>query len=165
MPRLVLQHFSATIEIIGINPYVYVPEEVLESLFKQAGKHKGKIPVKMKIDGHQFTQTLVKYAGHWRLYLNTPMRKAAAKDLGDTADFEIAFDPAPRTLEMPEKLKNALAENHLAKEKFETLPPSRQHEIVRYIVALKTEESIDRNVQRALNFLNGKERFIGREKP
>ncbi|MEI9935362.1 MAG: hypothetical protein WDM71_11065 [Ferruginibacter sp.] len=47
----------------------------------QAGKDKGHIPVKGKLDGHAFIQTLVKYSGKWRLYLNGPMRKASIKML------------------------------------------------------------------------------------
>lgn len=157
--------FSATIEIIGVNPYVYLPETVLQAIFKQAGKDKGKIPVQMKIDGHAFPQTLIKYSGHWRLYLNTPMRKAAKKEVGDTAVFEVFFDPKPREIPMHAALKKALAANKQAATVFENSRPSLKLEIVRYISQLKTAESIERNVARAINFLLGKERFIGRDKP
>lgn len=157
--------FSAKIEIIGINPYVYLPDEVLKALFLQASKDKGKIPVKLKIDGHEFPQTLVKYSGHWRLYLNMPMRKAAGKDVGDTAQFEVWFDPEKREVAMHPKLITALAENQQAKQVFDSLPPSRRLEIVRYISFLKTTESIERNVDKTIRFLLGKERFIGRDKP
>ena len=148
-----------------MNPYVLLPAAVLKDVFAQAGKDKGKIPVKMKIDGHEFIQTLIKYSGKWRLYLNTPMRKAAGKDVGDTANFEIAYDPAPRVIPMHDKLKHALDKNKEAKKIFDGLRPSLQLEIVRYISFLKTEETLDRNVTRAVNFLLGKERFIGRDKP
>ena len=157
--------FTAQIEIIGINPFVFLPDRVLKKLFAQAGKSKGKIPVKMKIDGHAFTQTLVKYAGHWRLYLNTPMRKAAGKDIGDSASFEIAHDPADRSIPIHDKLAKALAKNKEAKKVFDLLSPSLQAEFSRYLSALKTEESVDRNVLKAINFLLGKERFIGRDAP
>ncbi|WP_207421354.1 hypothetical protein [Desertivirga brevis] len=33
--------FTATIEIIGINPFVFVPDDILNSIFEQAGKSKG----------------------------------------------------------------------------------------------------------------------------
>ena len=165
MPATSKNKFTAQIEIIGINPFVFLPDKALEKLFAEAGKSKGKIPVTMKIDGHPFTQTLVKYAGHWRLYLNMPMRKAADKDVGDTAVFEIAYDPADRSIPMHGKLAAALSKNKSAKKIFESLSPSLQAELNRYLAALKTEESVKRNVERAINFLLGKERFIGREKP
>jgi hypothetical protein len=157
--------FCAKIEIIGINPFVFLPDKVLQALFAQAGKTKGKIPVKITIDGHSFIQTLIKYSGHWRLYLNTPMRKATGKEVGDTALFTIAYDPAVREVPIHSKLTAALKANQNAKQVFDALIPSRRLEIVRYISFLKTEESIDRNVVKAINFLLGKERFIGRDKP
>lgn len=157
--------FTATIEIIGINPFVFLPDAVLQAVFGQAKKDKGKIAVTLTIDGHSFIQTLVKYSGEWRLYLNTPMRKAAGKDVGDTAEFSVAFDPNPREIAMHPKLAAALQNNPEAQNVFDHLPPSRRLEIVRYISFLKTEESIDKNVTKAINFLLEKERFIGRDKP
>jgi hypothetical protein len=157
--------FRAQIEIIGVNPFVFLPEHVLNAVFKQAGKDKGKIPVKMTIDGHEFVQTLVKWKSAWRLYLNTPMRKAAQKDVGDLADFEITYDPIKREFPMHPKFRKALKENKQAKDKFDSLRPSLQLEINRYFSFLKTEESIDRNVKKAIQFLLGKGRFVGRDQP
>jgi hypothetical protein len=157
--------FRATIEIIGINPFVYLPEDVLEQVFVQANKTKGKIPVKFWIDGHEFQQTLIRYSGNWRLYLNGPMRKAANKDVGDEARFEIVFNPAQTEIPVHPQLKKALGSNKPAMKVFKDLSPSLRQEIVRYIARLKTKESVDRNVQKAINFLLGKERFIGRDRP
>ncbi|MEQ1798502.1 MAG: YdeI/OmpD-associated family protein [Lacibacter sp.] len=157
--------FSAYIDKIGVNPFVFLPEQVLNHIFKQAGKEKGTIPVRGKLDGHPFIQTLVKYSGAWRLYLNTPMRKAAGKDVGDTIKVEIEFDPVERIIAMHPKLKEALEKNKKAKSVFDQISPSLQKEIVRYIAHLKTEESVERNIKKALLFLTGKERFIGRDKP
>jgi Domain of unknown function (DUF1905) len=157
--------FSAEIEIIGVNPFVYLPDNVLKFIFNQAKKEKGKIPVKIKIDGHEFPQTLIKYSGQWRLYLNTPMRKSANKDVGDKAKFEIWFDPQERIIQAHPKFIKALKESKEAKKIFDSLRPSLQLEIIRYLSFLKTEESLDRNVMKAVNFLLGKQRFIGRDKP
>jgi len=157
--------FTAKIRIIGVNPYVPVPVKILKAVFKQAGKDRGKIPVRIKIDGHEFIQTLIKYSGSWRLYLNTPMRKAAGKETGDVADFEIAYDPDKRKTALHPGLRRALKDNKDAKIIFERLRPSIQLEVTRYISNLKTREAVERNVTRAINFLLGKERFIGRDSP
>ena len=157
--------FNANIYIIGINFYVLLPQAVLKNIFKEAGKEKGTIPVCGSIDGHAYIQTLVKYSGKWRLYLNRPMRKADKKEVGDTMAVEIEFDPAERINPMHPKLAKALKANKQAGLKFETLSPSRQKEIIRYINHLKTEESVDRNIARAIQFLSGNERFVGRDKP
>lgn len=157
--------FKAKIEIIGINPFIFVPNAVLEQLFIEYGKTKGQIPVRMKIDGFEFTQTLVKYKGYWRLYLNTPMRKAAKKEVGDIAVFQLVFDASERMVEIPYELVTALDKSPEAKDVFERLAPSKRKEIIRYISNLKTKESIARNINKAINFLLSKERFIGRDKP
>ena len=162
---MMMRPFKAKIAIIGINPYVPVPAAVLKAIFKQAEKDKGPIPVSGTIDGHAFIQTLVKYSGEWRLYLNGPMRKAAGKDVNDTAIFTLAYDAAERTIAMHPKLATAIAKNKAAQDVFDSLPPSLQKEIIRYIAHLKTEASIDRNIAKAIQFLLGKERFIGRDKP
>jgi len=157
--------FQAKILIIGVNPYVLLPERVLKEIFRQANKTKGAIPIRGTLDGHSYIQNLVKYSGQWRLYLNTPMRKAAGKDVGDRIQVKVEYDPEKRIVPIHPKFLNALKRNKKARETFETLSPSRQKEIVRYIGFLKNEESVDRNVRKAIHFLLGQVRFIGRDKP
>jgi len=157
--------FSATIGIIGINPYVFIPEEILSSIFIDAKKDKGPIPVKGTINEKTFTQTLMKYAGDWRLYINTSMLKDSPKRIGETISVTISYDPEERKIEMHPLLKQALQKNKKAKKVFDCLSPSRQKEIVRYIANLKTEEKIKENIVKAIRFLIGKEKFAGRDKP
>ena len=160
-----MKTFSAEIYIIGINPFVFVPEDILAYVFKNAKKDKGPIRIKGTVNGKAYKQTLMKYAGHWRLYINTAMLKDSPKRIGETIEVSIDYDPEERSIEMHGELKTALAGNAEAKQVFDSLPPSRRHEIVRYISNLKSEESVKKNVDRAINFLIGKGRFIGRENP
>ncbi|MEQ1764261.1 MAG: DUF1905 domain-containing protein, partial [Pyrinomonadaceae bacterium] len=97
--------FSATIYTLGINPIVDTPEEVLNAIFAKAGRSKGPVPVCGTINGARFLQTLVKYQGAWRLYINGPMLKDSGLSVGDIAKIEIEFDPQPREEPMPPKLK------------------------------------------------------------
>ena len=160
-----MKAFSAKILKIGINPYVLLPDDLLKYLFEKAGKEKGYIPVYIIISKQKFIQHLVKYSGKWRLYLNTPMRKAAGKDVDDIIDIKIDFDAQERLTPMHAKFESALNKNKKAKDVFNKLPPSRQKEILRYLNNLKTEESLTRNIDRAINFLVGKENFVGRNNP
>lgn len=155
--------FTDKIKIIGINPYVIPPKGVLSWLFKQCGRSAGPIPIRGTLYSHPYIQTLVKYQGKWRLYLNTPMRRAAGIDVGDMAKFSIEFDPRSREIKMPDALRLALKKNAKARAVFDSLPPSRKKEINRYIGRLKNPESVKRNVQRAILFLNNTGRFIGRD--
>jgi hypothetical protein len=155
--------FHAVIEIIGINPFVFIPEPVLNDLFRESGKDKGPIPVKGAINGKAYQQTLVRFAGEWRLYINTKMLPKSPKRIGETVEVSIETDPSDRSIHPHPKLLQALEANPEANKIFESLIPSLQNEIVRYIANLKTETSVEKNVVKAIGFLLGKERFIGRD--
>ena len=150
-----MERFTAKISKIGINPYVGLPEDVLNTLFKQADKNKGPIPVRGTLDGKRFKQTLVKYQGAWRLYLNTQMRQAAGIDVGDDTKVEIEFGPEPRIVPIHPKFSRALSKNKEAKASFEKLAPSRQREILRYLNSMKTDESLVRNIEKIIQHLLG----------
>lgn len=147
--------FSATIYKLGINPVVDTPDEVLNAIFEQAGRSKGPVPVRGTINGAEFLQTLVKYQGAWRLYINGPMLKDSGLVVGDIASIEIEFDPRPREVPMPPKLKAELRNNANALKAFDLLPPSRRKEILRYLNSLKSGDSIARNVARVITQLAG----------
>ncbi|ACU03701.1 YdeI/OmpD-associated family protein [Pedobacter heparinus] len=155
--------FQASLEIIGINPYVQVPEVILAEIFTQAGKNKSHIPVAGTVNGLPYQQTLLKYSGFWRLYINTKMLKDSPKLIGETIKVTIKFDPSDRTIKPHPELLKALKKSPEAKSKFDLLSPSMQKEIIRYISGLKTEESRNRNIDKAINFLLGKGAFIGRK--
>ncbi len=156
-------HFSAKIELIGINPFVFVPEKILTEIFTKAGKTKGSIPVHGTINDKPYKQTLVRYSGAWRLYINMIMLKDSPKRIGETIAVGIAFDTSDRTIAPHPALVVALEQNTDAKKVFESLTPSRQKEIVRYIANLKTEESITKNIEKVLGHLKGQNKFAGRE--
>jgi hypothetical protein len=160
-----MEKFEAEIKIIGVNPYVMVPVNVLTHIFNQAGKNKGYIPICGTINSEPYKQTLVKFNGIWRLYINTKMLKNSPKRIGETIEITVAFDPTNRIIKPHPTFEKLLNENEKAKSMFDSLPPSRQHEIVRYISYLKKEESVDRNIIKAIDFLLGKGRFVGRDKP
>ena len=160
-----MQIIKAEIQIIGVNPYIFLPDAVLSEIFKQAGKDKGPIQIKGTINGQPYIQTLVKFSGAWRLYINLKMLKNSPKRIGETIEITVEYDPEERVIAPHPKLTTALNENGEAKSVFDSLRPSLQLEIVRYISFLKSEDSVDRNVIKAIDFLIGKGRFVGRDKP
>lgn len=157
--------FKAPLNIIGINPFVFVPARILEKIFIQAGKSTGAVPVHGTINKQPYKQTLVRYSGEWRLYINTTMLKDSPKRVGEIITMTIEHDVADRTVPMHPGLAKALQKNTKAKNVFDVLSPSRQKEINRYLFSLKTEESVNKNIIKAIDFLNGKTRFAGRDKP
>ena len=147
--------FKAKIHKVGINPYVKVPFRITGKLVAT----KGYIPVKGTINGYFFQQTLcpvkdVKY----RLYVNGPMLKGGHTELGKTALFEIEQDTLERNRNVPmsKELKTALIKYKLL-EKFTSLTPSRQKEVNRYLNNLKSAETLQKNIDKVIKGLQGKE--------
>jgi Bacteriocin-protection, YdeI or OmpD-Associated/Domain of unknown function (DUF1905) len=157
-----MKKFSAIIEIIGANPFVSLPEKVLSAVLREAGKDKRPIRVRGTINGDPYRQTLLRYKGAWRLYVNGFMLKNSPKRIGEKIAVEIEFDPEDRKIEPHPKLVAALRKDKNAAAAWVKLTPSRRWEIVRYIGSLKTAESVDRNIVRAIQHLNGKTGFVGR---
>lgn len=147
--------FSAEIFIIGVNPYVFIPENILQKIFQEVGREKGPIPIKGTINGNPFIQTLVKYQGAWRLYVNGIMIRATEVKVGDRAEFVITVDKTPREVPMHPVLKKALETNAKAKATFAAYPPSRQKEINRYLHNIKSKDVLEKNIDKIVRHLLG----------
>lgn len=87
--------------------------------------------------------------------MNGLMRKAAGIDVGDIAHVEIAFDPSDRTEPMNPLLAKFLEKDSVAREEFEKLPPSHKKEYLRYLNNIKTEETLQKNVEKVIKHLHG----------
>jgi hypothetical protein len=120
-----VQKFKARIERIGINPFVFVPGKILKEIFRQSGKDKGHIPVRGSVNRKSYKQTLVKYSGDWRLYINTTMLNDSPKRIGEIIEVRIQYDPVDRTIEPHPAFAKALNDNQEAKKVFDSLPGSR----------------------------------------
>ena len=143
------QRFSATIFKVGINPCVDVPARVSAALGRT-----GYIPVIGKLNGHAFQAGLVSLGqGRHRLYVNGVMRKDAGVDVGDRIDMVLDYDPVPRKVPMPLLLAQALKAEPKAKKVWLKLTSSRRKEILLYLNALKSQQSLQRNVERVLRQL------------
>lgn len=157
-----MYEFKASLDIIGINPFVFIPEQILDTIFQDAGRDKGPIPVKGYVNEKPYVQTLVRFKGSWRLYINMNMLPASPKRIGEVITVSIGYNQTENILDIPADLMEALAENSKANAIFQELPPYLKKEIIRYISALKTPASRAENIRRAIGFLLGENRFIGR---
>lgn len=83
------------------------------------------------------------------------------KRIGEKIEVTVSFDAEKRELPFHPALKLALNKNKDAKRVFETLRPSRQKEINKYISMLKSKDAIKRNVERAIGYLRGENTFVG----
>ena len=153
-------HFTAQLEIIGINPFVFIHEEILNEIFKTSGRNKSPIPVKGTVNGKEFKQNLMKYLGEWRLYINMIILKDSPKRIGEMIEVYVEFDNSDRTISIHPELDEAIRENPITLQNFENLIPSRRLELIRYINNLKTEASIQRNIEKIIKHLKGETRVF-----
>jgi hypothetical protein len=144
--------FTATIYKVGINLCVAVPQRITSKMKAE----KGYIPVKGKIKGFGFLQTLVPVKNaEYRMFVNGIMLKGSGTKLGDTVQFVIEQDTTPRTaasIKMPAAFKRQLTAHQLTKQ-FTQLTPYRQKEILKYFSFLKTEEALFRNINKVIKQL------------
>ncbi|WP_278377577.1 YdeI/OmpD-associated family protein [Chryseobacterium arthrosphaerae] len=157
------KNFTATLEIIGINPFVFVPEQVLDQIFKDSGRDKSPVPVRGTVNGKEFQQNLMKYLGEWRLYINTVMLKNSPKRIGEVIEVMLEYDDSDRSITTHPQLEKAIRKSSLAAASFEKLTPSRKHELIRYINNLKTEAAIERNIEKIIRHLHGETDFFGKK--
>lgn len=155
--------FTARLEIIGINPFVFVPEEILNLIFDSSGRNKSPIPVKGTVNGKEFRQNLMKYLGEWRLYINLTMLSNSPKRIGEVIEVFVEFDDSDRTISIHPQLEKAIQDSAVASKNFESLIPSGRLEIIRYINNLKTEASINRNIEKIIRYLKGETDFFGKK--
>jgi hypothetical protein len=158
VPRPALS-FTATVEIIGINPHVIVPDKIVAALLAKAGKKALPVPVAARVNETAYTANVVRYAGAPRLYLHGAVRKEAGVEVGDTVRIALAYDAKPRLRPAPAELLAALEESPQAKARWEALAPSHRKEFVAYLDNLKSQEALARNVERTIAML------LSRRKP
>jgi hypothetical protein len=150
--------FKAKIYKVGINPCVKVPYAITESMKPV----KGYIPVKGTIDNHPFRQTLVPVKdAQYRLYVNGTMLKGSNSKVGQTVAFTIQQDKTPKEklYSMPEDLKKALKEANLT-DAFEQLTSARKKDIIKYLTSLKTEETLNKNINKVIAQLKAKAKQV-----
>ncbi|ROH99995.1 YdeI/OmpD-associated family protein [Chryseobacterium daecheongense] len=155
--------FTAELEIIGINPFVFIPEDILNIIFETSGRNKSPIPVKGTVNGKEFKQNLMKYLGEWRLYINLTMLPNSPKRIGEAIEVSVEYDDSDRSISIHPDLDRAIKEDPVVLKNFEALIPSRKHELIRYIHHLKTEESIRRNIDKIIRHLKGETDFFGKK--
>lgn len=159
--------FTGQIELRGINPYVMVSEARAQQIRPD---WKRPIPVMVQVNGQPEPPARVNMMpagdGSFLLYLNGPIRKASVTTVGDTVEVSVAFDDSYRggpEHAMPAEFAARLDANPVAKARWDQLSPSLQKEMLRYFARLKSDEARTRNIEQALNVLNGaKDRFMAR---
>ena len=127
---------------------IKIPPEIIEKL--GAGK---KPLVKVTINGFTYRSAVAVMDGAFMVGVNADNRAAAGVKGGDRIEVSIALDTEERHIELPAEFQKILDKKPIAKKAFEALSNSRKKQMVIPIAAAKTEETRNRNIEKALNIL------------
>jgi hypothetical protein len=116
---------------------------------------KGRVPVQVTIDGHQFRGSIFPYGGIYYLGVRKEIRDAIGKTYGDTVRIVMEADDEPLAVKVPEDFAHALAGNEKAGQDFEKLSYSHKREYVEWIEDAKKEETRQRRIAKAIEKLTG----------
>lgn len=134
----------------GNNVGIVVPDEIVQSF----GRGK-RVPVKVTIN-HDYTyrSTIALMGGKFLISFNAETRSATGRGAGDEVEVTIELDDAPRTIEVPADLADALAATPSAAEAWATLSYSKQRAHLEPIAAAKTDETRARRVLKVIEALS-----------
>lgn len=129
--------FSTTIELGGKTATGFaVPDDVVEAL--GGGRRP---PVTVTVGGHTYRSTVAVMGGRFMLPLAAENREAAGLAAGDEVDVDVELDGAPRLVEPPADLAEAIAADPAAQTTFDALAPSHRKEWVRWVEDAKKPET------------------------
>jgi len=130
---------------------IKIPDEIIEKL---GG---GKKPlVKITINNFTYRSAVAVMGGAYMVGVNAENREGAKVKGGDKIDVTIELDTEVRTIDIPAELQKALGKNAAVKKKFESLSNSKKKALTLPIANAKTDETRNRNIEKALRALTGK---------
>ena len=147
----VVVKFSATLLQAGKTATgIEFPPDLLEAL---GG---GKRPlITVTINGHTYPSAVGSMDGKAMIPVSAANRAAAGIAAGDTIEVTVELDTAPREVDVPAALAEALAANPAAKAAFDGLSNSAKKRHTLSVEGAKTDETRQRRVAKAIADLAG----------
>jgi hypothetical protein len=145
--------FKFKTQLVGRGPggawtYLAIPFNVPEVFGR-----KGQVRVRATINGFTFRNSLMPRAGVHILGVGKDILAGAGAATGDTVEIELAFDDAPRTVDVPVDLDAALAEHPAQGEAFAALSYSHKKEYADWIESAKRPETRLKRIEKAIELL------------
>jgi hypothetical protein len=145
------QRFRAAVDSpsgTGATSFLKVPAQVVEAL--GAGKRP---KVKVTLNGYTYRSTVAVYDGEFYLPVRREVREAARVTFGGPTDVTLELDTAPREVEVPGDLREALARDDAARAVFDKLSFSHGKEYVDWVTGAKREETRRQRIEKMLGML------------
>jgi hypothetical protein len=140
--------FTTTLLQSGNNVGIEIPDDVVAEL---GGK---RVPVIVTLDGgYSYRNTTAVMGGRNLVGVSAEHRAASGVAGGQVVEVTIVRDDAPREVEVPQALADALAADPVAAAAWEKLAYSHRKEHARAITEAKAEETRARRVAKAVAML------------
>jgi hypothetical protein len=138
-----VQRFSDQIYKVGLIRYVDVPAAVSRALRAQDAH----VAVRGSVDGVPLETTMVSRGNAcYRVAIHGDIRKKLRVDAGAVVEIELQLDEESREPALPPALIIALRQSSKAQSRFRGMTVALRRQIVRYIVAVKQQATLERRV-------------------
>jgi antitoxin component of MazEF toxin-antitoxin module len=145
--------FTTRIFLDGNNTGIEVPADIVEQL--GGGKRPS---VNVTIGSFSYRSTIAPMGGRFLIPLSAARRQEAGLAGGDQVEVELTLDTAPREVEIPPDLAEALAGDPKARHFFESLSYSNQLRHVLSVNDAKTPETRLRRIEKAMDILRAEKK-------
>jgi hypothetical protein len=141
--------FRATLELHGKTATgIEVPDDVVVALGR------GRKPaVTATLNGYSYRTTVAVMGGRNLIPVSAEHRDAAGLTAGDQVEVDLVLDTAPRTVDVPAELAEALDGAPKKKAAFEKASYSRQRQWALSVDGAKTDETRQRRIAKVLDEL------------
>lgn len=139
--------FETTMFQAGNNTGIPVPEEVVDAL---GGGRRAAVTV--SVNGFQYRSTIASMGGQFLIPFSKALREESGISGGDAITANLELDTAPRTVEPPADLAEALDAAGI-RPAFDALSPSRQKAHVTSVESAKAEDTRARRVAKVVTEL------------
>ncbi len=140
---------TTTLESRGPAAAIVLDDEQVANV----GEGAKRFPVVATVNGYTWRTTVTRMRGEFLLGLNRAVREEADVEAGDTVEVEVELDTAPREVDIPKALADALADDPAARAAFDGLSYTHRKEYARWIKEAKRDETRERRVAKALEML------------
>ena len=142
--------FRATVELGGKTATgIEVPDDVVASLGSG-----NRPPVTVTVGGHSYRTTVARMGGRFLVPLSAENRTAAGVTAGQEVDVDLEPDTAPREVEVPADLAEAIAADQAAQACFASLAFTHRKEWVRWVADAKKAETRAARITRTVESLH-----------
>jgi len=147
------QVFSAKIYKVGVIRYVDVPPAISRTI-GQGATH---VPVEGEVEGLPLRSTLVSRGkGSYRLAIHSDIRKKLRIDSGAFVEIALRRDEESREPVLPPVLALALRNSPKAQTQFRGMTTALRRQIVRYLISVKQQTTLERRVVKFVKILEKK---------